>query len=80
MDVYKWYADSYTSYYMRFHIVIFITSWGFSAGTFGALDGLEGIHLQGASSLLHDGVFDRDIWQRSPSLWWVVMLDVHIVV
>jgi hypothetical protein len=47
----------------------------------GAFDGLGEIHLHGASSLHGIGIFDGDIWWRSfTSLWWMVMVDGLLMV
>jgi hypothetical protein len=61
--------------------VIFITLMGFAAGTHGAFGWIWGTHLHGASSLLDSGLFDGDLWwRRFTSLWWMVMVDGHLVV
>jgi hypothetical protein len=66
---------------MRFHIVIFITLMEIAAGTLELLMDLEEIHLHGASSLHGIGIFDGDIWWRSfTSLWWMVMVDGLLMV
>jgi hypothetical protein len=74
-------AFCYTSYCMRFHIVIFITLMEICSWYLGALDQLGGIHLHGAPSLHCIGSFDGGLWFGGVSLLlgWMIVLAGLVV-
>jgi hypothetical protein len=71
----------YTSYCMRFHIVIFITLMEICGCYLGALDRLGRIHLCGAPSLHCIGSFDGCLWLGESHFflaWMIVLADLVV--